>query len=33
VDKLTVTDGVVSVVGNPAKKIAYGDLLGANAST
>jgi CO/xanthine dehydrogenase Mo-binding subunit len=27
-DKLTVTDGVVSVVGNPAKKIAYGDLLG-----
>ncbi|HEX3371681.1 MAG TPA: molybdopterin cofactor-binding domain-containing protein, partial [Candidatus Acidoferrales bacterium] len=28
VDKLTVTDGMVSVVGNPAKKIAYGDLLG-----
>jgi CO/xanthine dehydrogenase Mo-binding subunit len=28
VEKLTVTDGVVSVVGNPAKKIAYGDLLG-----
>jgi nicotinate dehydrogenase subunit B len=28
VDKLTVTDGVVSVIGNPAKKIAYGDLLG-----
>jgi len=28
VDKLTVTDGVVSVVDNPAKKIAYGDLLG-----
>ncbi len=28
VDKLTVVDGVVSVVGNPAKKIAYGDLLG-----
>lgn len=27
-DKLTVTDGVVSVVGNPARKIAYGDLLG-----
>ncbi len=27
-DKLTVTDGVVSVVGNPSKKIAYGDLLG-----
>ena len=28
VDMLTVTDGVVSVVGSPAKKIAYGDLLG-----
>ena len=28
VDKLTVTDGVVSVVDNPARKIAYGDLLG-----
>jgi nicotinate dehydrogenase subunit B len=28
VDKLTVTDGVVSVVGTPSKKIAYGDLLG-----
>jgi nicotinate dehydrogenase subunit B len=28
VDKLTVTDGVVSVVGNSSKKIAYGDLLG-----
>ena len=28
VDKLTVTDGVVSVVDNPSKKIAYGDLLG-----
>ncbi len=28
VDKLTVTDGVVSVIGTPAKKIAYGDLLG-----
>ncbi len=28
VDTLTVTDGVVSVVGNPSKKIAYGDLLG-----
>jgi nicotinate dehydrogenase subunit B len=27
-DMLTVTDGVVSVVGNPSKKIAYGDLLG-----
>src|SRR6202158_3225834 len=25
---LTVTDGVVSVVGNPSKKISYGDLLG-----
>jgi CO/xanthine dehydrogenase Mo-binding subunit len=28
VDMLTVTDGVVSVAGNPAKKISYGDLLG-----
>jgi CO/xanthine dehydrogenase Mo-binding subunit len=28
VDTLTVADGVVSVVGSPAKKIAYGDLLG-----
>jgi nicotinate dehydrogenase subunit B len=28
VDMLTVMDGVVSVVGNPSKKIAYGDLLG-----
>ena len=28
VDKLTVTDGVVSVVSNPSRKIAYGDLLG-----
>ena len=28
VDKLTVTEGVVSVVGSPSKKIAYGDLLG-----
>jgi nicotinate dehydrogenase subunit B len=28
VDKLTVTDGVVSVIGDPSKKIAYGDLLG-----
>ena len=27
-DMLTVTDGVVSVVGNPARKISYGDLLG-----
>jgi xanthine dehydrogenase molybdopterin-binding subunit B len=27
-DMLTVTDGVISVVGNPGKKIAYGDLLG-----
>jgi len=32
-DKLTVTDGVVSVVGNPSRKIAYGDLLAASAST
>ena len=28
VDRLTVTDGVVSVVGNPSRKVAYGDLLG-----
>ena len=28
VDQLTVTDGVVSVIGSPAKKIAYGELLG-----
>jgi CO/xanthine dehydrogenase Mo-binding subunit len=28
IDKLTVADGVVTVVGNPAKKIAYGELLG-----
>jgi len=28
VDKLSVTDGVVSVIGSPARKIAYGDLLG-----
>jgi nicotinate dehydrogenase subunit B len=28
VDKLTVSNGVVSVVGSPSKKIAYGDLLG-----
>lgn len=28
VDKLTITDGVVSVVGNPAKKISYGKLVG-----
>ena len=28
VDMLTVTDGVVSVVDSPSKKIAYGDLLG-----
>jgi CO/xanthine dehydrogenase Mo-binding subunit len=27
-DMLTVTDGVVSVAGNPSKKIPYGDLLG-----
>jgi nicotinate dehydrogenase subunit B len=28
VEKLTVTDGVVSVVDSPAKKISYGNLLG-----
>ncbi len=28
VDKLTVADGVVTVVGNPARKISYGNLLG-----
>ena len=28
IEKLAVTDGVVSVAGNPAKKISYGDLLG-----
>jgi nicotinate dehydrogenase subunit B len=28
VDMLTVTDGVVTVIGNPSRKIAYGDLLG-----
>src|SRR6202158_1099681 len=28
VNMLTVTDGVVSVVGNPSRKISYGDLLG-----
>jgi nicotinate dehydrogenase subunit B len=28
VDLLTVTDGVVSVVGNPSRKISYGELLG-----
>ncbi|HEY2645827.1 MAG TPA: molybdopterin cofactor-binding domain-containing protein [Candidatus Acidoferrales bacterium] len=28
VDNLTVTDGVVSVIGSPTRKIAYGDLLG-----
>jgi nicotinate dehydrogenase subunit B len=28
VEQLTVADGVVSVIGSPAKKIAYGDLLG-----
>src|SRR5258706_1574899 len=27
-DMLTGTDGVVSVLGNPARKISYGDLLG-----
>src|ERR1700730_573528 len=28
VDMLSVTEGVVSVVGNPSRKISYGDLLG-----
>jgi nicotinate dehydrogenase subunit B len=28
VDLLTVTDGVVSIVGTPSRKISYGDLLG-----
>jgi len=28
VDKLTVTDGIVSVVGSPAKKVSYGQLIG-----
>ncbi len=28
VEKLTVTDGVVSIVGSPAKKITYSDLIG-----
>src|SRR5438093_7479194 len=28
VEKLTVKDGVVSVVGNPAKKVSYGQLIG-----
>jgi CO/xanthine dehydrogenase Mo-binding subunit len=28
IEQLMVTDGVVSVVGNPAKKISYGSLLG-----
>src|SRR5579862_102910 len=28
VDKLTVSDGVVSVVGSPARKISYGSLIG-----
>jgi nicotinate dehydrogenase subunit B len=27
-EQLTVTDGVVSVVGNPAKKVSYGELIG-----
>jgi len=27
-EQLTVTDGVVSVVGDPAKKVSYGDLIG-----
>ena len=28
VERLTVSDGVVSVAGNPAKKISYGELVG-----
>jgi CO/xanthine dehydrogenase Mo-binding subunit len=28
VENLTVTDGVVSVVGNPSKKVSYGNLIG-----
>ncbi len=28
VEKLTVDDGVISVIGNPAKKVSYGDLIG-----
>ncbi|MGH9678389.1 MAG: molybdopterin cofactor-binding domain-containing protein, partial [Candidatus Acidiferrales bacterium] len=28
VEKLQVTDGIVSVVGNPAKKVSYGELIG-----
>src|SRR4029077_7084931 len=28
VEKLTITDGVVSVIGEPQRKISYGDLLG-----
>lgn len=28
VDQLTVTEGVVSVIGNPSKKVSYGSLLG-----
>src|ERR1035441_847590 len=28
VDKLTVTDGVVSVISSPARKVSYGDLIG-----
>ena len=28
VDALTVTDGIVSVVGEPAKKVSYGQLIG-----
>lgn len=30
VDKLTVNDGVVSVVGDPAKKVSYADMIGGN---
>jgi CO/xanthine dehydrogenase Mo-binding subunit len=29
-DKLTVEDGVVSVIGDPAKKVSYGELIGGN---
>ena len=28
VDKLTVTDGVVSVISSPARRVSYGDLIG-----
>ncbi len=29
-DQLTVEDGVVSVIGDPAKKVSYGELIGGN---